>query len=84
LAAEQGLHHDFVRPGRTLLAVLDADTCGRGCRQGKPRPEIFLTAASGQAAPADACLVVEDSASRITAAKAGGMAALGVARAVDV
>jgi trehalose/maltose hydrolase-like predicted phosphorylase/beta-phosphoglucomutase-like phosphatase (HAD superfamily) len=69
--------------GQTLLDVLDADTSGRTFKQGKPHPEIFLTAATELGVPAQACFVVEDAISGIMAAKAGDMAALGIARAGD-
>jgi beta-phosphoglucomutase-like phosphatase (HAD superfamily) len=82
-AAEQGLHYDFLRPGMSLLELFDADISGRDFAQGKPHPEIFLTAAAELGViPAD-CFVVEDATSGVQAAKAGGMAALGVARAGD-
>jgi beta-phosphoglucomutase len=83
-AEESGLDHDFIRSGQTLLDVLDADISGRTFRQGKPHPEIFLTAARELGVPAQACFVVEDAISGVTAAKAGGMAALGVERAGNV
>jgi trehalose/maltose hydrolase-like predicted phosphorylase/beta-phosphoglucomutase-like phosphatase (HAD superfamily) len=84
LAEERDLHLDFVSPGLTLRDLIDADISGRSFKQGKPHPEIFLTAARELAAPADACFVIEDAVSGIRAAKAGGMAALGIARAGDV
>jgi beta-phosphoglucomutase len=80
---EHGLDYDFVRPRQTLLDVLDVDISGRTFRQGKPHPEIFLTACRELGVPAQACFVVEDAVSGVTAAKAGEMAALGVARAGD-
>ena len=82
-AEEQALHYDFITPGQTLLDVLDADISGRTFNQGKPHPEIFLTAARELSVRAPECFVVEDAASGVTAAKAGGMAALGVARVDD-
>lgn len=82
-AAEHGLHYDFLRPETTLLDFVDADISGRDFKRGKPDPEIFLTAVAELGArPAD-CFVVEDAVSGVAAAKAGGMAALGVARADD-
>ena len=81
-AQEHGLHHDF-REGQTVLDVLDADISGRTFKQGKPHPEIFLTAARELGGAPHACFVVEDAVSGVTAAKAGGMLALGVARADD-
>jgi beta-phosphoglucomutase-like phosphatase (HAD superfamily) len=82
-AAEQGLHYDFLRPGLSLLDFFDADISGRDFAQGKPHPEIFLTGAAELGVAPEGCFVVEDAPSGIKAAKAGGMAALGVARADD-
>ena len=79
-AAEQGLHYDFVRPGLSLLDFFDADISGRDFAQGKPHPEIFLTGAAELGVATGDCFVVEDAVSGVKAAKAGGMAALGVAR----
>jgi beta-phosphoglucomutase len=82
-AAEEGLEYDFVRPGLTLLDLFDADISGRDFAQGKPHPEIFLTAAQELGAAPETCFVVEDAVSGIHAAEAGEMAALGIARAQD-
>jgi beta-phosphoglucomutase len=82
-AEKEGLSYDFLRPGYTLLDILDGDVSGRDFEQGKPHPEIFLTAAEELGlAPGD-CFVVEDAANGVQAAKAGNMAALGLARAED-
>ena len=82
-ADEQRLASASVAPGQTLLDILDADISGRTFKRGKPDPEIFLAAARELGVPAQGCFVVEDSVSGVTAAKAGGMAALAVARADD-
>jgi trehalose/maltose hydrolase-like predicted phosphorylase/beta-phosphoglucomutase-like phosphatase (HAD superfamily) len=82
-AHEQGLELDFIRPGLTLLDLFDVDISGRSFARGKPDPEIFLTASRELGAPAEECFVVEDAVSGIEAAKAGGMAALGIARNDD-
>jgi beta-phosphoglucomutase-like phosphatase (HAD superfamily) len=82
-AEQQGLDEALVAPGQTLLDVFDADVSGRDFAQGKPHPEIFLIAAGELGVPPRRCFVVEDAVSGIQAAKAGGMAALGVARAGD-
>jgi HAD superfamily hydrolase (TIGR01509 family) len=67
----------------TLRDVFDANVCGRELTHGKPHPEIFLLAAQElDVAPAD-CVVVEDAASGIQAARAAGMLSLGVARLDD-
>src|SRR5918999_1436331 len=82
-AAEQRLDYDFIRDGMTLQELFDADISGRDFPKGKPDPTIFLTAAEELGVrPAD-CFVVEDATSGIQAAKAAGMAALGVARLDD-
>ncbi len=82
-ASENGLEYDFLRPGQTLLDVFDADVSGRDFAQGKPHPEMFLTAASELGRPPQECFVIEDAASGVQAAKAGDMSALGLARADD-
>jgi beta-phosphoglucomutase len=82
-AEREGLSYDFLRPGYTLLDILDGDVSGRDFAQGKPHPEIFLTAAEELGLPPSDCFVVEDAANGVQAAKAGNMAALGLARAED-
>ena len=82
-AEEQGLEFDFIRTGQTVLDLIDADISGRSFKQGKPHPEIFLTAARELRVAPQTCFVVEDAVSGIAAAKAGGMAALGIARVDD-
>jgi trehalose/maltose hydrolase-like predicted phosphorylase/beta-phosphoglucomutase-like phosphatase (HAD superfamily) len=82
-AAEQRLDYDFIRPRMTLEEVFDADISGRDFPRGKPDPAIFLTAAAELGCRPAGCFVVEDAASGIQAAKAGNMAAVGVARLDD-
>jgi beta-phosphoglucomutase len=82
-AAEDGLDYDFLRPGVTLLDFVDADTSGREFSRGKPHPEIFLTAAAELGLAPQSCFVVEDAVSGVAASRAGGMAALAVARSDD-
>lgn len=82
-AASEGLHYDWLEDGLTLLNAFDVDISGREFAQGKPHPQIFLTAAEELGvAPAHA-FVVEDAVSGIQAAKAGAFAGLGVARHDD-
>jgi beta-phosphoglucomutase len=69
--------------GRTLLSIFDADLSGREVPRGKPDPAIFLLAAEAIGVPPDRCLVVEDAPAGIQAARAGGMAGLGIARLGD-
>jgi alpha,alpha-trehalase len=82
-AAEQKLEYDFIRPGMTLQELFDADISGRDFPHGKPDPTIFLTAAEELGVPPSNCFVIEDSSSGISAARAAGMASLGIARLHD-
>jgi beta-phosphoglucomutase-like phosphatase (HAD superfamily) len=66
-----------------MLDFFDANLCGREFARGKPHPEIFLTAAAELALPPSQCLVIEDAVSGVAAARAGGMACVGVARLGD-
>jgi beta-phosphoglucomutase len=69
--------------GSPLLTVFDADLSGRDVPRGKPDPALFLLAAETLEVPPAMCLVVEDAPAGISAARAGGMAALGIARLGD-
>jgi beta-phosphoglucomutase-like phosphatase (HAD superfamily) len=82
-AAEHSLHYDFLRGGLNLQEIFDVDLSGRDLARGKPDPEIFLDAAGELHLPPVDCFVVEDAVAGVQAAKAGQMAALGVARADD-
>jgi beta-phosphoglucomutase-like phosphatase (HAD superfamily) len=82
-AAEQRLDDRLVHPGMTLEELFDADISGRDFPKGKPDPAIFLTAAGELGVGPGDCFVVEDASSGVLAAKAGGMAAIGVARLGD-
>ncbi|WP_217914844.1 HAD family hydrolase [Miltoncostaea marina] len=69
--------------GASVAELFDADVSGRAFAHGKPHPDMFLAAAAELGvAPAEA-VVVEDAPAGVVAAKAGGMTALGVARADD-
>jgi beta-phosphoglucomutase len=82
-AERAGLSYSFLRPAYTLLDILDGDVSGRDFERGKPDPDIFLAAAEELGLTPAECFVVEDAANGIQAAKAGEMAALGIARADD-
>lgn len=61
-----------------LYRYIDQVSCGLDTTKSKPDPEVFLIAARKLNLPYTECLVVEDSAAGIVAAKAGGMKCLGV------
>lgn len=50
---------------------------------GKPAPDVYLAAAAAEAAAPAHCLVIEDSVTGVTAARAAGMDCLGLARNGD-
>jgi len=82
-ADEAGISSPSVRPGLTLLDIFDADVSGRDFAHGKPHPDMFLAAAEELGVAPEGAFVIEDATSGIQAAKAGGMAGLGVARFDD-
>ena len=51
----------------------------RDVRAGKPAPDVFLHAAAAEGIPPAACLVIEDSVPGAQAARAAGMACIGLA-----
>jgi beta-phosphoglucomutase-like phosphatase (HAD superfamily) len=79
----EGHRYPFLTAESTLLDMFDANVCGRDFAHGKPHPEIFLTAAAELGLPPEQCVVIEDAQSGVQAAKAGGMACIGVARLDD-
>ena len=80
---QEDLSYDFIKEGYTILDILDANVSGRDFEQGKPHPMIFLTAAEEMGTSPEDTFVVEDAVNGVEAAKAGDMAALGLARADD-
>src|SRR5580658_947168 len=82
-AQQQGITSASLRQGLTLLDYFDADVSGRDFAHGKPDPEMFLTAARELGVAPDAAMVIEDAAAGVEAAKAGRMAAIGIARSHD-
>lgn len=61
-----------------IAGLVDAVSCGLDIQNSKPDPEVFLVAAKKLGLLPEQCLVVEDSAAGIEAAKRGGMKSLGV------
>ena len=82
-AHEHGISSPALRPGISLLELFDADVSGRDFAHGKPHPEMFLTAAHELGVAPEEAIVLEDAVAGVAAAKAGGMAAIGIARADD-
>src|SRR5262245_28349326 len=82
-ADSEGISSASVRPGLTLLDYFDADVSGRDFAHGKPDPEMFLAAAEELGAAPGHSIVLEDAVAGVQAAKAGGMGAIGIARADD-
>lgn len=72
-----------VAPGATLADAFDVDVSGRDFARGKPHPDMFLAAADELGVAPHDVVVVEDAPAGVRAAEAGGMRALGVARADD-
>lgn len=67
-----------------LHAAFDVDVSGRDFAQGKPHPEIFLTAAKELGVEPHDAFVCEDATNGVQAARAGEFGAVGVSRADDV
>jgi beta-phosphoglucomutase len=82
-AQENGIVSASLGPGLTLLDYFDADVSGRDFAHGKPDPEMFLTAAHELGTAPEDSIVMEDAPAGVQAAKAGDMAAIGIARAND-
>ncbi|MDF2484128.1 MAG: beta-phosphoglucomutase [Herbinix sp.] len=61
-----------------LESYIDKVSCGLDITRSKPDPEVFVVAANKLGLEVDECLVVEDSAAGVVAAKAAGMRSLGV------
>ena len=61
-----------------MLPLIDEISCGLDITKSKPDPEVFLVAAKKLNLEPKECLVVEDAAAGVEAAKAGGMKSLGV------
>lgn len=78
------MHPIRLADGGSLLDAFGANVCGRDLRHGKPDPELFLLAAKELGMAPARCLVIEDAPAGVQAARAGGMAALGVARLGDI
>ena len=64
--------------------TLDAIVAAEDVTLGKPDPQVFLAAAAAVAAPPDRCVVVEDAAAGVEAARRAGMKVIGVNRGMSL
>ncbi|MCH4239777.1 MAG: beta-phosphoglucomutase [Oscillospiraceae bacterium] len=64
-----------------LSTAFDAVVDGTEIKHSKPNPEVFLAAANKLGVKPEDCIVIEDAAAGIEAAKAGHMTAVGVSDA---
>ena len=64
-----------------LEAVIDTVVGAEDVVHGKPAPDVFLAAARAVAVPPDRCIVVEDAAVGVEAARRAGMRSIGVSAA---
>ncbi len=72
------LNVEVVRRALGFEGVIETFVAAEDVRAGKPDPEVFLTAAARLGVPPARCVVVEDAAAGIEAARRGGMRSIGV------
>ena len=65
-----------------LDGMFEAIVSAEDVTKGKPNPQVFLAAAERLGVPRDRCIVVEDAAVGVQAARSAGMRCIGVSRAV--
>jgi beta-phosphoglucomutase len=63
-----------------LERYFDALVASEDVTRGKPDPQVFQAAAARLAVPPSRCIVVEDAAAGVEAAKRAGMRCIGVSR----
>jgi HAD superfamily hydrolase (TIGR01509 family) len=74
--AEMAVKFQRTRMDHLVTGLLHS---ARDVARGKPAPDVFLAAAKAGGIPPDACLVIEDSVPGAMAARAAGMACVGLA-----
>ena len=74
-------HVDFSLMETALSNLFDAEATGEEVERGKPEPDIFLLAAGRLGIEPEYCVVLEDSAAGVAAAKAAGMRAIWIPQA---
>jgi beta-phosphoglucomutase len=67
-----------------ILPLFDAVIDGNKVSKSKPNPEVFLLGAEALGVPPAACVVYEDAAAGVEAAKRGGMYAVGIGHAENL
>jgi HAD superfamily hydrolase (TIGR01509 family) len=67
-----------------LARYFDATTAAEDVTRGKPDPQVFLEAAARLGVPSARCIVVEDAAVGVEAARRAGMRCIGVNRAATL
>jgi HAD superfamily hydrolase (TIGR01509 family) len=72
------LNVEVVRRALGFEALIETYVGAEDVRAGKPDPEVFLTAASRLVVAPERCIVVEDAAAGVEAARRGGMRSIGV------
>jgi beta-phosphoglucomutase len=65
-----------------LDGLFDAIVSAENVTRGKPDPQVFLAAGERLGVPRDRCIVVEDAAVGVQAARSAGMRCIGVSRTV--
>lgn len=66
-------HFELIHAGTGLLHLFDFILCREDYREAKPAPEPYLLALERSGCEARSCLVIEDSARGLAAAKAAGL-----------
>lgn len=69
---------NFILDKLQIRSYFEVVIDGNGVKEPKPHPEVFLNGASALGLDPSVCMVFEDAASGIAAAKAGGFTAVGV------
>ncbi len=76
-SSHQEMQAKFATTGLDAL-VGDRRHSANDVPRGKPAPDVFLAAAAAEGVPPAACIVIEDSVAGTTAARAAGMAVIGL------
>ena len=78
------LNVDVMLRALRLERYFDAIVSSEDVTRGKPEPDVFLTAAARLGASPATCVVVEDAAAGIEAARRAGMRSVGVSRSAPL